>query len=929
MAKVPTLLGSYFTRNSSKDYQQLLEHTSEVLSRSSSRLTETDQASCSGPTKIKKLSYGKCLHPGAADLGYTHQAYAWIEQGNLSDESQVGQILQQWGLKAPDLVIRLESSGDKHPLCLVEEHMLKMKELNAAKKDAEAAINLLSTEDSDDELSVCRRRTRYDNEAAPDANTNQNVRTVNSKLVQLLGATLLDKLVTTTVALLDACASTNCWIAVAGDAHTFSYVLELALQQTHSRPVILCFVDRGQYCHDNDYQDCWEELKENSFDTSEEDANMQRRAPVQLPEYLFDRNLSRCWKEHSAASEHKWGKWPFRAASHYIFASSEHAVPLAWLGAVGTVCLHGGAEQEDMIYSALKRGRLLVLLKNSGGCADFWSYLLETVKKKTTRSRTVSGVVEALKQKYAPWYDHDGNLYGIPRLQDKLHTYVSGLVEMNCLNHERLKSAVVINVWQDSPEETLVELSKLLAHKDGAPDGGDSAEQDAIMTVTEHHAVLDYNAQAFSKKANFLVMLGFLMSFCSTLLAVSMTYAETLSEEWVTNLRSSKAWTCTNVLLLILPTLSGLLVSVSSRLQLLAKWGAVYVAAAQLESEIYHYRAKTGVYDVDRIVLQTPADSKQKETKPPSKASRSRGAQLAAIRGKFMSQTSALFGRTLTSELREDALARPLCMDEMLNDKRDLSKARSHCRENLSHKKTEKQSSGQHTSRTLMAANTYPPPTEHEDAAGFSLFCCPSRAEESHSGTHYEHEGEQDLEAAVPSRHKVHRDLVCYLTADMYLDQRLVPTLEHLESDAPRLSNRLQIYEISIFMVSLIASLLGSFGWKDWMPVAVGLGSSLVGLLNFEALSARLRATNAGIRDLRTTLSTYRSMGIVERRMPSVKQNLVDVTEAVIMKVATAHVAGLAQASGTTQASAEHDAESDNKSVNKKESKDQDESEKK
>merc|ERR1711871_1845423 len=90
-------------------------------------------------------------------------------------------------------------------------------------------------------------------------------------------------------------------------------------------------------------------------------------------------------------------------------------------------------------------------------------------------------------------------------------------------------------------------------------------------------------------------------------------------------------------------------------------------------------------------------------------------------------------------------------------------------------------------------------------------------------------------------------DLISTLSAEAYVEQRLLPHLERCRKLAPALSKRLTRYEVMIFLTSLAGTLLGAVQLTQWIPISVAFGALLASFMQFEALQGRLTAVNSAI----------------------------------------------------------------------------------
>lgn len=814
------------------------------------------------------------MHGGAEAFGYVKQEYVWLGGSHLTNPSQLTKILDVWELERPNLIMNLVPS-DIHPKWLIRKEMLSQPELADVLQKAKDSLKL-----EQEAFAIANHKQ---------ASVGPGADAEFAQILRMLGDSLYNRLVSVMVALVDALASTNSWLLLDNScaALTSSYFLEAALQRTSSRPVILCVADSNAGLFRSkdrpELERAWDLLAENAVALPSE-ATSENLPVTRLPEEIFTGGFDSLWPRPSyedstdtqLAYKHPMNQWFFRGASHYMFVvgpgvhelyGSANGLatpfPFHWLGSVGHIFMNGESGSEfttdHLIFRALTAGEPAIILKHTGRASDIWGQLIDIVKRDQQTSE--DGVIRRMNERYPFWYA-DGtpeSLYGGTNLNHNIYPFVAALLTVSAAQLQN--STVVIDSWRDNPEVVLKRLSHCMAaSSEGAIElGAGDAEDNVISKVWRQQAVLEYNCVVFNSLANRMTLGGLLLSFLSTSIAVTSTYVKANNDvAWAERLEKNPRWNYVNVSLMVLPALAGLLVTLLSRLRYVSKWAAVYSAAQQTESEIYKYRVKALEYDL----RATPVPSaKGKKTKVGNKSDKDEGMKLrgkGAIRSLFVTRTSAIFQAVMTSEISQDALAEPYSLEDSLRKKQE--KTLKICADR---RKAPRGIQGlQRTSRDYANLNS----VDHSPELAVPVL-----------------QEEEELDAD---------DLITALSSEEYFEHRVLPTLERYQKLAPQLSRRLTTYEVLIVIASLVSTLLGAFQWTEWIPIAVSLGAVFSSLLTYESLQSRVAAVNAAIQDLTSVQARWSSYGVVEKRTPSVKTSIVEMTEAAIMRETAAYTAG-------------------------------------
>jgi len=158
---------------------------------------------------------------------------------------------------------------------------------------------------------------------------------------------------------------------------------------------------------------------------------------------------------------------------------------------------------------------------------------------------------------------------------------------------------------------------------------------------------------------------------------------------------------------------------------------------------------------------------------------------------------------------------------------------------------------------------------------------------------------EEEEGKGIKDNHIEPDNLLSAMQTEQYVEHRMLTLLETYEALAPKLAARLNFYEVMMFVAALAGTLLAALHGQQWIPIAVALSSVLSSFVQYEGLQSRLTAVNAAISDLESLHFQWQACGVVEKRMRSIKNLIVEITENAYIREAAAY-AGSAASSGET-----------------------------
>jgi hypothetical protein len=120
------------------------------------------------------------------------------------------------------------------------------------------------------------------------------------------------------------------------------------------------------------------------------------------------------------------------------------------------------------------------------------------------------------------------------------------------------------------------------------------------------------------------------------------------------------------------------------------------------------------------------------------------------------------------------------------------------------------------------------------------------------------------------------------LTADDYYSERLLPTLKKYEDMAPVLERRVAYLQTFLLIATAAPVLLASFKVNVWIPATVAVSGATQSVLGYTQVSSRLTNINAAIVELTALRTWWNGLSLMEKRIPAVKQILVETCEATV-----------------------------------------------
>ena len=440
---------------------------------------------------------------------------------------------------------------------------------------------------------------------------------------------------------------------------------------------------------------------------------------------------------------------------------------------------------------------------------------------------------------------------------------------------------LILNPAKDSVEKVINKLTLVLStvqDDEMMEVGYAKSEENRLRYAWEQHLLYSYNAAMFRRRAR-------LLHYTAMLLSVVVTVVATLSQQSERAPDWSLPQSELKVLLLVLPCVSTFVLTSISRLNHVNKWAALEGGAVHVKSEIYQYRCrvldyqprKAGNMDIqDRVedlcdkpllvsddptALAEGARKKRKraDTFAPKGMSR---------RCAFSANLERINSDATGSDVRGDYLAMPpdSAMENLLGSLYDWANVQSaHLHRNYSYCTWIWSVVG---GRLCFRKSEASLKDEEE-------------AEDEETGTPWIKVGSDFYQNPyIIEDDYLKDDGISLVTAEDYIHFRFLPMLQYYSRRSRQLSRAVQTIQVSIFFLTGVLAAAGPLGYDVWIPVVVSITFFLGSILEFEALSSQLRNVNQSLESLKNLQFWWQSLSMVERRMPSNKNELVASTEA-------------------------------------------------
>jgi len=292
----------------------------------------------------------------------------------ISPKDVMDLVQKTWGLTPANMLINCDA-GSMHPKALATQKLSAQPQFSTWMEDSEAQLRL-KREGTDTSAPVSPT------ELAEECNI-------------VINQLIFQRLLTIFSAVLDAASLSNNWILInrassTGSSATAELMLELAMEQTSQRPVIIVvesFNRLRRFTNDDAKEQIalLEKLREISEPITAYDSNDFRVVKMNAKYSIEEFDNYEWWTDlathpipsvpHKAdlqanglvGERARWGyhyqSAMFTSGTHYIILDGDETVfPISALGSVGNVCANGSTRAYKRIRSVIQDGRPLVMV---------------------------------------------------------------------------------------------------------------------------------------------------------------------------------------------------------------------------------------------------------------------------------------------------------------------------------------------------------------------------------------------------------------------------------------------------------------------------------------------------------------------------------------------------------------------------------------
>ena len=485
-------------------------------------------------------------------------------------------------------------------------------------------------------------------------------------------------------------------------------------------------------------------------------------------------------------------------------------------------------------------------------------------------------------------------------------------------------SVLQIDMFNTSEEKLQDQLTKTMSVVfEGVVElGGASAENRRLTYAWRIRHLFAYNASRQKVLSDVLQALIIMFSLISTIIAVIYTYLKTqdCANTSVNTYFNSpdKTYQVLLVLNLLLPLTVTILRGFFASLDPLVKYALLKMAAIRIESEIYMYRTKVGRYNIRKHASSQQSNSQHSTSK---KKDDKDEPQVTVNPRKIFSQALDSIWAEITSDMAAGVLRSPpegsdpldavnrriltnLKEQKMLTSNLKQPSRGAQRAENRAYfsSLTTRKGSSINDDNDMSMADIYSDPTSDDNIKTLNISPLGSRSRansdsESVVGDRMSNFGDNSVQESI--KDKVVADVevgkanyrynenelddgLGTLTADEYCKIRLTPLLASFTTKAPPMVSINTCVSLITILLSVVSSVLTTFQLVTFIPVALAISSALTSWTSYLQIELRLVRTNSALHQLHQLIIWWDSLNMIEKRVSSNKEYLVQTTEAAI-----------------------------------------------
>jgi hypothetical protein len=509
---------------------------------------------------------------------------------------------------------------------------------------------------------------------------------------------------------------------------------------------------------------------------------------------------------------------------------------------------HGGPNYRHFLncfdYN-LRMNKTMLLLDKSGGATDIMAEAVRRHLRHQTQAEDSHRVDFMVKSHNA----REGECV------EGLNSYT--------ISTQRVQNVVILDLIEDTVDtcvDKMVSSTATIKDYESSQLGNYKLETQRLKCAWEMVVKYQHHGSLKERESDFVMLFVIFLGVFTSFLAVAHVYFE---DDLVQ--RDALDGTM-STLVKVLPVLATIFIGYSQAFNPIAKANLLRAASKKIESEIYKFRARVGSYapegaddeklterliakskvvrsifkSRDRMVLgssQTDrmvlGSSQTTETWQPVTKQEKKKATPLPERRKIFAQALDAIQTIVDSELSQDALSDPPCesMDRRVDQIMFAEEG-----------------GGLHKRRLAPLESSKVNPVVRGEKKDLRSL---------------------DITSAIPS--------------DVYLENRVIPMLARYSAMHPRLARNFKLTQVMVMVGSSGCVLLGMMRKQEWIPVVLALQSACSAYSDYKMYQHTVPAVHSAIMSLKNLLVWWRSLSMVEKRLPQHMSYLVKSCEAVCM----------------------------------------------
>ena len=615
----------------------------------------------------------------------------------------------------------------------------------------------------------------------------------------------------------------------------------------------------------------------------------------------------------------------FGGGSHYIYLQSKHDAPdLTSLGPTGFIAANGQGPMKPRLSRNIQAGQKLVMLHNTGGVTQAFAALRDgMLRRAEPKANELLSDIHPHMVSPAAWSKE----FGLPEVEMMLELQKRAPLLLQT-------TVMAVDVMRDTSESILDNLTSCFSGSGGVPELGlGPAEEIAILTAWKRHMVLWSNGAKFERFADMLQICLYALSIFTTVLAVVYAMDTAEAEKQAALLAQANAFlegdlpvaedsaaarllsevasgdglgnpiadamavrtpsdraviagmTTLELVMVLLPIVATLLGTIRSKKRPREKWSTCVMAATQIIDQIYRYRLRVDMYDVN-APPQLDADGKPIEIPPKKKES--------MMRAKFVDTVKNIYTQAISTEVAKGGALKMNVAGYNLrleneDDKRAFKRVLDgHVRAKLYREGAPSDAYRLKKLLTMLHRRlrnkSQISPAEMQDAAdeaadlGYEDYDAPQQPAKQDEGD----DEEEDHELIPPD------DYVQQLTVASYVEHRVRKVTDLFERRAPTMSLRLNACEAVALAANTAGAVLAVQDMAQWVAITVSVASVAMALQDYFYMPGQLSEANRSVQETHKLLNHWDSLSLVQRKKRLEKKFAAVTSENCILQLCSA-----------------------------------------